>query len=189
MKSSTNKKLPTARLKELLSILKERFEKNPNRHKGIEWPTVQKKLEANPDKCWSLNEMEISGGEPDVVDQFKKTQEFIFMDCAAETPAGRRSICYDEEALASRKENKPKGSALGMAAEMGVSILNEEDYRQLHKLGKFDSKTSSWLESPEEIRKLGGAIFGDFRFGRIFIYHNGVQSYYGGRGFRASLKV
>ncbi len=189
MKISKNKKLTAGEIKNLLAVLNLRFDKNTGRHKNIEWTAVQKKLVANPEKCWSLNEMETTGGEPDVVGQDAKTKEFIFMDCADESPTGRRSLCYDEAALTARKENKPKGSALGMAEEMGVSILTEEEYCYLQTLGKFDNKTSSWLQTPDEIRKLDGAIFGDFRFGRIFIYHNGVQSYYGGRAFRASLKV
>ncbi len=189
MKISKNKKLTAGEIKDLLAVLNLRFIKNIGRHKNIEWTAVQKKLEAHPEKCWSLNQMETTAGEPDVVGQDAKTKEFIFMDCAAESPAGRRSLCYDEAALNARKENKPKGSALGMAEEMGVSILTEDEYRSLQKLGSFDNKTSSWLQTTDEIRKLGGAIFGDFRFGKIFIYHNGVQSYYAGRAFRASLKV
>lgn len=189
MKISKNKKLTAGEIKNLLAVLNLRFEKNTGRHKNIEWTAVQKRLVANPEKCRSLNEMENTGGEPDVVGQDTKTKEFIFMDCAAESPAGRRSLCYDEAALTARKENKPMGSALGMAEQMGVSILTEEEYRYLQTLGNFDNKTSSWLQTADDMRKLGGAIFGDFRFGKIFIYHNGVQSYYGGRAFRASLKV
>lgn len=189
MKDAKNKKLTTTALKDLLETLKERFDKNLKRHKNIEWSAVQKKLEANTEKCWSLNQMETTGGEPDVVGQDPKTKEFIFMDCSAESPAGRRSLCYDEAALQARKENKPNGSAISMAEEMGISVLTEEEYRFLQKLGNFDNKTSSWLHTPAEIRKLGGAIFADFRYGNIFIYHNGVQSYYAGRAFRASLKI
>lgn len=186
---SPKKSLSTAQQTELLATLQARFEKNTPRHKGIEWAAVQAKLEAVPEKLWSLNEMERTGGEPDVVGQDKKTGEFLFYDCAAETPKERRSICYDPEALASRKEHKPKDSAIGMAAAMGVEILTEEEYRALQQLGKFDTKTSSWLKTPPEIRKLGGAIFGDYRFGRVFVYHNGAESYYGARGFRGSLRA
>jgi len=188
--SKKNKKelLPKQR-EELLKVLKARFEKNSSRHKGFEWVKVQAKLEANTEKLWSLNEMEKTGGEPDVIAYDKKTGEYIFYDCSAESPAGRRSICYDHEALASRKEHKPKNSAAGMAAEMGIELLSEEQYRELQKLGKFDTKTSSWVKTPSEIRKLGGALFCDFRFGTIFVYHNGAESYYAGRGFRGSLRV
>lgn len=181
--------MPPQQRDELLSILKNRFEKNKSRHKGIEWPKVQAKLEANIGKLWSLHEMELTGGEPDVVGHDKKTGEFIFCDCSAESPKGRRSICYDHEALESRKEHKPKNSALGMAEEMGIEILTEEQYRELQKLGNFDMKTSSWLKTPANIRKLGGAIFGDFRFGTVFVYHNGAESYYGARAFRGLLRV
>lgn len=160
-----------------------------NRHKGIEWNKVQDKLEANPEKLWSLNEMEVTEGEPDVVGYDKKTGEYIFFDCSPESPKGRRSICYDHEALESRKEHKPKHSALGMAEEMGIEILDEQQYRELQKLGKFDTKTSSWIKTPADIRKLGGAIFGDWRYGHVFIYHNGAESYYAARGFRGSLRV
>lgn len=185
-----NKKQLTAKQREELSgILKSRFEKNMNRHKGIVWDKVQAKLQANADKLWSLNEMEVTGGEPDVVGYDKKTGEYIFYDCAAETPKGRRSLCYDREALDSRKEHKPKNNIVDMAAAMGIEILTEEQYRELQKLGKFDTKTSSWLKTPAEIRKLGGAIFGDFRYGQVFVYHNGAQSYYGSRAFRGSLRV
>ncbi len=173
----------------LLATLKDRFEKNMKRHKGIEWAVVQAKLEAAPKKLDSLNAMETTGGEPDVIGLDKASGEFIFCDCSAESPEGRRSYCYDAEALAARKENKPAHSATAAAAEMGIELLTEEQYRELHKLGKFDLKTSSWLNTPAEIRKLGGAIFGDVRYGTIFIYHNGVQSYYAGRGFRGMLKV
>lgn len=173
----------------LLKILKSRFEKNLKRHTGIEWANVQARLEAYPDKLWSLNEMERTGGEPDVVGYDDKSKEFLFFDCSAETPKGRRSLCYDREALDSRKEFKPEDSALDMAAAMGIEILTEEQYRELQKLGKFDLKTSSWIETPAEIRKLGGAIFADFRYDHVFIYHNGASSYYAVRGFRGSLRV
>ena len=183
------KELPSARRAELLLILKTRFEKNMPRHQGLDWANVQAKIEANPEKLWSLNEMEETGGEPDVVGQDSKTGEYLFYDCAAESPKGRRSVCYDHEALESRKEYKPGNSAVGMAADMGITLLTEEEYRDLQSLGHFDSKTSSWLATPPEIRKLGGAIFGDYRFGRVFVYHNGAESYYAARGFRGSLKV
>lgn len=185
---SKMKLLPDQRM-EILSELKTRFEKNMNRHEGLEWAKVQAKLEADAEKLWSLGEMERTGGEPDVVGFDKKTGEFIFYDCSAESPKGRRSICYDREAWESRKENKPKNSAVGMAAEMGIELLSEEEYRELQKLGNFDMKTSSWIKTPSEIRKLGGAIFADYRFGRVFVYHNGAESYYGGRAFRGSLIV
>ncbi len=174
---------------ELLNVLKERFDKNMSRHEGMEWGKVQEKLEANAEKLRSISEMEMTGGEPDVIAYDDTTGEYIFYDCSAESPKGRRSICYDGEALESRKENKPKNSAIDMAASMGIEILTEEQYRQLQKFGKFDMKTSSWLKTPSEIRKLGGAIFGDFRYGRVFVYHNGAESYYGGRGFRGLLRV
>jgi hypothetical protein len=176
-------------IEKLLKTLKTRFQKHMNRHKGIEWEEVEARLLSNPEKLWSLNEMEVTEGEPDVIGRDKQTGEYIFADCSAESPKGRRSICYDHEALESRKEYKPKNSAVGMAAEMGIKVLNEEEYRDLQRLGKFDAKTSSWVETPAEIRKLGGAIFGDWRFGRVFIYHNGAESYYGARGFRGMLKV
>jgi hypothetical protein len=171
--------------------LRARFEKNMNRHKGIEWANVQAKLDlpAGGEKLWSLNEMESTGGEPDVVGHTKKTGEYIFYDCSAEIPKGRRSVCYDHEALESRKEHKPENSAIEMAADMGIEILTEEDYRELQKLGKFDTKTSSWIKTPADIRKLGGAIFADWRYGHVFVYHNGAESYYAARAFRASLKV
>jgi hypothetical protein len=175
--------------KELLEILKSRFEKNINRHKGIEWARVEAKLSQKPDKLWSLFEMEKTGGEPDVISLDTKTGEYIFFDCSAESPKGRRSVCYDHEALESRKENKPSNSAMGMAVEMGVEMLDESQYRELQKYGAIDTKTSSWLKTPNQIRKLGGAIFGDFRYGTIFIYHNGAESYYGARGFRGCLRV
>lgn len=181
--------LPAGRREEFRSVLKIRFEKNTNRHKGIEWSKVQEKLEANPEKLWILDDMEITGGEPDVVGYDKKTGEYIFYDCSAETPKDRRSICYDNEALASRKEHKPKNSATGMATEMGIDILSEEQYRNLQQLGEFDLKTSSWVKTPGNIRKLGGALFCDRRFGHVFTYHNGAESYYAGRGFRGLLKV
>ena len=174
---------------ELLKTWKARFEKNMNRHKGLEWAKVQAKLEANPEKAQSLAEMEKTGGEPDVVGYDKKTGEYIFYDCSAETPAGRRNVCYDRDALESRKEFKPKDTAMDMAAAMGIEILTEEQYRELQKLGDFDTKTSSWLKTPPEIRKLGGAIFADRRYNHVFIYHNGASSYYGVRGFRGSLRV
>ncbi len=183
------KKLLPEQVEQLLKVLQIRFEKNMNRHKNLEWTEIQAKLEANPEKICSLNEMEKTGGEPDVVGKDTKTDEYIFYDCAAESPKARRSICYDHEALEARKENKPIDSAMGMAADMGVELLTEEQYRELQKLGNFDTKTSSWLKTPANIRKLGGAIFGDFRYGNVFIYHNGAESYYAARGFRASLKV
>ena len=174
---------------ELLSALKARFEKNMNRHKGLEWAKVQAKLETNPQKLRSLNEMETTGGEPDVVGHDKKSGEYIFYDCSAESPKGRRSICYDREALEKRKENKPKDSAMNMAAAMGVELLTEEQYRELQKLGDFDLKTSSWVKTPPEIRKLGGALFCDRRYDQVFLYHNGADSYYAARAFRGSLRV
>lgn len=183
------KKLTTKEQEALLQILSERFHKHINRHKGIDWTTVQARLISDPAKVWSLNEMEQSGGEPDVVGYDKTTDEFIFYDCSPESPKGRRSLCYDHEALESRKENKPANSATEMASVMGIDILSEADYRLLQKLGTFDAKTSSWLKTPSEIRKLGGAIFGDFRYGNVFIYHNGAESYYAARGFRGSLRV
>ena len=184
------KKEPSsAQSKELLSILKERFEKNMNRHKGLEWSKVQAKLQSKPEKLWSLNKMENTGGEPDVVAFDKDVGEYIFFDCCAESPKERRSVCYDREALDSRKANKPRSSAMDLANEMGVEILDEQQYQELQKLGDFDNKTSSWLKTPTEVRKLGGAIFGDFRFGRVFVYHNGAESYYAARGFRGVLRV
>ncbi len=181
--------LSANRREELLSILKLRFEKNMKRHKGIDWNNIQIKLAANNVKLWSLNEMEITGGEPDVVGYDKKTDEYIFCDCSAESPKGRRSICYDQEGLDSRKEFKPANNAINMAAAMGIEILGEDQYRELQQLGSFDTKTSSWLKTPAAIRKLGGAIFADFRYGNVFVYHNGAQSYYGGRAFRGALRV
>jgi|SRR6185503_5846433 hypothetical protein len=174
---------------ELLSALKARFEKNMNRHKGVEWAKVQAKLEANPEKLSSLNEMEKTGGEPDVVGHDKKTGEYIFYDCSVESPKGRRSVCYDREALEARKEHKPKDSAMSMAAAMGIDLLTEEQYRELQKLGEFDLKTSSWVKTPADIRKLGGALFCDRRYDQVFLYHNGADSYYAARGFRGSLIV
>lgn len=173
----------------LLKVLRTRFEKNMNRHKGLEWLKVQAKLEANTEKLWSLNEMEKSGGEPDAVDYDKMTGEYIFYDCSAESPKGRRSVCYDREALESRKEHKPANNAIDMAAAMGIEILTEEQYRELQKFGKFDAKTSSWVKTPANIRKLGGAIFCDRRYDTVFVYHNGAESYYGVRGFRGLLRV
>jgi hypothetical protein len=184
-----NKKLSPQQSSELLDELKERFEKNAARHKGLKWTDVQKKLEAAPGKLWSLSEMERTGGEPDVVGFDKKTGEFVFYDCAAESPKERRSLCYDRKAWESRKEHKPKNDAVTMAAEMGVEILSEEQYRELQTLGEFDLKTSSWVLTPTEVRSLGGAIFCDRRFNRVFTYHNGAESYYAARGFRACLRV
>ena len=183
------KELSPKQREELLSALEARFDKNMNRHKGLEWAKVRAKLEANDDKLWSLSEMERTGGEPDVVGHDNKTGEYVFYDCAAESPKDRRSACYDREALDSRKENKPKKSATDMAAAMGVELLTEEQYRELQKLGNFDTKTSSWVKTPSEIRKLGGALFCDRRYDTVFVYHNGAESYYAARGFRASLRV
>jgi hypothetical protein len=183
------KKLSSAQVTALLSTLRARFEKNTSRHKGIEWSKVQAKLERNPEKMWSLSVMEETGGEPDVVGVDKKKGEFIFYDCSAESPAGRRSFCYDGVALESRKEHKPADSAMEAADAMGIELLSEEEYRELQKLGSFDRKTSSWLKTPSDIRKLGGAIFADLRFGRVFVYHNGAESYYAARGFRGVLRV
>ena len=187
--NSNKKELSPEQREELLRALKARFEKNMNRHKGLEWAKVQAKLEASTEKLWSLNEMERTGGEPDVVGYDKKTGEYIFYDCSAESPKGRRSVCYDREALESRKEFKPKDTAMDMAAAMGIEILTEEQYRELQKLGNFDTKTSSWLKTPSEIRKLGGAIFADRRYDHVLVYHNGAESYYGARAFRGSLRV
>ncbi len=189
MATGTKKAQATNQHTTLLEVLRARFEKNRSRHKGLEWAKVQAKLEAHPTKLESLSQMEVTGGEPDVVGYDKKKDEFTFCDCSAESPKDRRSLCYDDEALASRKENKPKSSAVGMAREMGIELLTEEHYHQLQQLGTFDTKTSSWLKTPDEIRKLSGAIFGDNRFGRVFIYHNGAESYYGARAFRGMLRV
>ncbi|MBA4317101.1 MAG: DUF4256 domain-containing protein [Flavobacterium sp.] len=173
----------------LISVLKDRFDKNPNRHKNLECAKIQAKLEANPEKMWSLNEMERTGGEPDVIGYNTNTGEYLFYDCSTESPKDRRSVCYDREALESRKENKPKNSAITMASEMGIELLTEEQYRELQRFGNFDTKTSSWIKTPAEIRKLGGAIFADFRYGTVFVYHNGAESYYAARGFRGLLRV
>ena len=174
---------------ELLKVLKARFEKNTNRHQGLEWAPVEARLEAHAEKLWSLNEMERTGGEPDVVGHDKKTGEYVFYDCSAESPKGRRSLCYDREALESRKENKPRDNAVEMATAIGIELLTEEQYRELQKLGNFDAKTSSWVKTPSKIRKLGGALFCDRRFDTVFVYHNGAESYYGARGFRGWLRV
>src|SRR5687768_17436219 len=187
--AKANKDLSPKQREELLSTLKSRFEKNMNRHKGLEWAKVQAKLEANPEKLWSLNEMEGSGGEPDVVGHDKKTGEYTFFDCSAETPKGRVSVCYDREGLESRKEHKPKSSAIEMAATMGIELLTEEQYRELQELGAFDTKTSSWVQTPTDIRNLGGALFCDRRYDHVFVYHNGAESYYAARAFRGSLRV
>ncbi len=181
--------LTAERRGELLRVLRARFEKHGNRHEGIAWDQVQAKLQRNARTLWSLAEMERTGGEPDVVGQDKKTGEYIFYDCSAESPKGRRSVCYDEEALESRKENKPADSAMGMATAMGIEILTEEQYRELQRLGEFDKKTSSWLKTPAEIRRLGGAVFGDRRYDTVFVYHNGAESYYAARGFRGWVRV
>jgi len=187
--NSSKKEFPTEQREELLRALKARFEKNMNRHNGLEWAKVQAKLEVNPEKLWSLNQMESTGGEPDVVGHDEKTGEYIFYDCSAESPQGRRNVCYDREALESRKEHKPENNAMDMAAAMGIELLTEEQYRELQGLGNFDTKTSSWVKTPSEIRKLGGAIFADRRYAHVFIYHNGAESYYGARAFRGSLRV
>lgn len=187
--SNTKKELSPGEAEELLKILKARFEKNVNRHKDLEWTKVQDRLEAKPEKLWSLNQMERSGGEPDVVGHDKNTGETFFYDCSAESPNERRNVCYDREALDARKEHKPKDSAMDLAAAMGIEILTEEQYRLLQEFGNFDLKTSSWLKTPAEIRKHGGAIFGDRRYDHVFIYHNGAESYYGARGFRGVLRV
>ncbi len=187
--AKTKKDLPQEQAEQLFGVLKTRFEKNMYRHEGLEWTKVKARLEASVEKLWSLNEMESTGGEPDVVGYDKKTGEYIFFDCSAESPKGRTSVCYDREGLESRKEHRPKNTAMDMAEAMGVELLTEEQYRELQKLGDFDTKTSSWIKTPEDIRKLGGALFCDHRFGHVFVYHNGAQSYYSGRAFRASLNV
>ena len=190
MKSAgTKKKLSSEQTKELLGALQARFEKNMNRHQGLEWAKVKAKLETNAEKLWSLNEMEESGGEPDVVGLDRKTGEYSFFDCSAESPKGRVAVCYDREGLESRKEHKPANNAVDLAAAMGIKLLTEEQYRELQTLGNFDMKTSSWLDTPAEMRELGGALFGDRRFGRVFFYHNGAQSYYSARAFRGWLRV
>jgi hypothetical protein len=188
-KSAGMKKLSAGECDELLAVVRRRFEENVGRHKGVKWAGVQGRLEADAGKVWSLNEMERTGGEPDVVGQDKKTGEYIFYDCSAESPAGRRSVCYDRAGLESRKEHRPEDSAAEMAAAMGVELLTEAEYRELQKLGEFDLKTSSWVKTPADIRKLGGALFCDRRYGHVFVYHNGAQSYYAARAFRASLRV
>jgi hypothetical protein len=187
--TKTKRELSPKQREELLGTLRARFEKNTNRHKGLEWARVKAKLEANPEKLWSLNEMEKTGGEPDVVGQDKKTGAYIFFDCSAETPKDRTSVCYDREGLESRKEHRPKTTAMDMAAAMGIELLTEEEYLELQKLGDFDTKTSSWVKTPAEIRKLGGALYCDRRYGRVFVGHNGAQSYYAARAFRGSLRV
>jgi hypothetical protein len=190
MKSAkTQKALSPEQREELLGALKGRFEKYLNRHAGLEWPKVKARLEAYPDKLWSLHQMEGTGGEPDVVGHDKKTGDYLFFDCSAQSPKGRQSLCYDREALDSRKEHKPKNSAMDLAAAMGIELLTEEQYYELQQRGEFDTKSSSWLKTPADVRKLGGAIFGDRRFGRVFVYHNGAESYYSGRGFRGWLRV
>ena len=189
MSTVTKKKLSPEQSKELLRVLKARFEKNMKRHKGIEWAKVQAKLDADPEKLWSLDDMEITGGEPDVVGYDKKNGEYIFYDCSAESPKDRRSLCYDREALESRKEHKPKNSAMDMAADMGIELLTEEQYRELQQLGEFDLKTSSWVKTSSAIRELGGALFCDRRYDTVFLYHNGAESYYAARGFRGLLRV
>jgi hypothetical protein len=186
---SDKKKLSSGQVEELLETLKVRFEKNMSRHKGLEWAKIETRLKASPEKLWSLGEMEKTGGEPDVVGRDKKTGEYLFVDCSAQTPEGRVSLCYDDEALAARKEHKPKGSAVGMAAGMGAEMLTEEQYLALQKLGEFDTKRSSWIKTPAEIRKLGGALYCDRRYDRVFVGHNGADSYYSGRGFRCALSV
>ena len=189
MSNITRKQLSPKQCEELLSELKTRFEKNTNRHKGLEWAKVQAKLKTKHEKLWSLNEMESTGGEPDLVGHDKKTGEYIFFDCSAQSPKGRTGLCYDREALDSRKEHKPKNNAMDMAAVMGIELLTEEQYLELQRLGDYDTKSSSWVKTPADMRKLGGALFGDRRFGRVFFYHNGAESYYSARGFRGSLRV
>lgn len=187
--STDKKELLPQQSEDLINTLQTRFAANMNRHKDLDWAKIRAKLQASPAKLWSLDEMEVTGGEPDVVDYDSKTDEYIFFDCAAESPKGRRSLCYDRQALDSRKEHKPKDNVVDMAANMGIVLLDEQQYRYLHQFGKFDSKTSSWIKTPANIRKLGGAIFADYRFETIFIYHNGAESYYGGRAFRGALRV
>ncbi|OMQ09076.1 DUF4256 domain-containing protein [[Flexibacter] sp. ATCC 35103] len=187
--SANKNKLSPEQQEEILNVLETRFEKNMQRHKDIEWAKVKAKLQGNPNKLWSLDEMERTEGEPDVVGYDKKTDEYIFYDCSAESPKGRRSFCYDHEALEKRKENKPADSALNRATEMGIELLNEEQYKELQTLGNFDLKTSSWIATPANIRKLGGALFSDFRYNTVFVYHNGAESYYAARGFRGLLRV
>jgi hypothetical protein len=186
---SSKKGLPREQRAQLLGVLQVRFEKNMNRHKGVEWAHVQAKLAANADKLWSLSEMDRTGGEPDVVAYDKKTDEYIVYDCSAQSPSGRRSICFDRDALEARKEHKPADNAVDIAAAMGIELLTEEQYRQLQRLGSFDTKTQSWVQTPSNIRKLGGAIFCDRRYDTVFVYHNGAESYYAGRGFRGSLRI
>lgn len=187
--TANKKELTIEQSEEIIKILKDRFEKNMNRHKDLDWDKIQVKLKANPEKLWSLNEMEKTGGEPDVIAYDENTGKYIFIDCSPESPIGRRNVCYDNEALASRKKNKPENSTINMADEMGIEILTEEQYRELQKLGSFDLKTSSWVKTPDKIRKLGGALFCDRRYDTVFVYHNGAESYYGARGFRGSLRV
>lgn len=189
MAKEVTKKISSKEQESLLQILKTRFEKNMNRHKGCDWSRIEEKLSKQPAKLWTLNEMEISGGEPDIVAFDKKADEYVFFDCSVESPVGRRSLCYDAEALAVRKENKPKGSAMAMATSMGIELLTEEQYRELQQLGKFDLKTSSWILTPPAIRKLGGAVFCDRRYDTVFLYHNGADSYYAARGFRGSVRI
>jgi hypothetical protein len=188
-KMTSGKDLPPARRNELLGLLKDRFERNASRHRGIRWEAVQARIDAHVEKLWSLDEMETSGGEPDVVGHETKTGEYIFYDCSPQSPTGRRSVCYDHEALRSRKEHKPRDSAIGMAAAMGIELLTEEQYRQLQQLGAFDTTTSSWVKTPPDVRRLGGALFCDRRYDKVFVYHNGAESYYAARGFRGALRV
>ena len=187
--NNSKKELPSAQGEELFAALQSRFNKYEERHKGLEWLKVKAKLESNPEKLLSLKQMEATGGEPDVIGYDKSTGEYIFFDCSKESPIGRRNVCYDNEALEARKEHKPKDSAVAMATEMGIEILTADQYKQLQELGNFDTKTSSWIKTPADIRKLGGATFADFRYGHVFVYHNGAESYYSGRGFRGSLRV
>ena len=189
MAGKSTKKLEPSRRDELLTTLKARFDENMRRHEGVQWEDVRTRLEGSAEKLWSLNEMETSGGEPDVVDRDEKTGEYIFVDCSAESPKGRRSVCYDREALEARKKHKPEASAIELADAMGAALLTEEEYRRLQEVGEFDTKTSSWLQTPPDIRRLGGAMFGDYRFGTVWIYHNGADSYYAARGFRCTLRV